>query len=285
MSTFPSFSIEESGAINRAFYPNSTVKSLRFPHVFRGINHRDANAYLLDHTSDNDRAALYGLPDDTPYTLEMLDDPRVAALKMYPSYLQPAATKVYDYFKPEILEKAEALKIPIILHPPRVITQSVADIIGVARDFPDLDITLAHLGLTKFDIPGLQDAYDRLANETTVNMDTALNPSVDVHFRAISTLGITRVMFGTDQPLDLLRSVPYVHPEKGERIATAYPYHWQNPTEHAEYNHLARNALHSHWLCLDAIRGAIERLPSEEQDEARQNIFHDNAQKLYGFTE
>lgn len=285
MSTFPSFSIDESHELNRVFYPNSRVRSLRFPHVFRGINHHAANEYLLDHTSLEDRAALYGLSDDVPYTLEMMDDPRVAALKMYPSYNQPTATTVYEYFKPEILEKAEALGIPIILHPPKVITQSVADVLGVARDFPNLHITLAHLGLTKFDIPGLQDAYDRLAEETTVNMDTALNPSVDVHFRAISTLGIKRVLFGTDQPLDLLRSVPYMHPEKGERIATVYPYHWQNPTEHASYNHLARNALHSHWLCLDAIRGAIERLPSEEQDEAKQNIFHDNAQKLYGFTE
>ena len=229
--------------------------------------------------------ALYGLPEDIPYTTDMLKDPRVSGLKMYYSYLDPSATHIYEIFKPEILEVAEQESVSIILHTPRVITESVDDVLNMKRDFPSLKVSIAHLGSSKFDIPGLQDAYDSLAESTDLVLDTALNPSEEVCYRAIKTFGIDRILYGTDEPLNLLRSVPYIHPEKGQRITTSYLYHWQDPKEHSEYKHLADGAIHAHWLCLDALKSAIERLPEGERGTAKQNIFHDNAEKFFGFGE
>lgn len=283
LSTFPGYTIEESQMVRSILHPTTEIHSLRFAKTFRGIAHVAANAYLLDNCPQGDRVALYGLPDNIPYTVDMLSDPRVAGLKMYYSYIDPNATHIYEIFKPEILEVAERESIPIVLHPPKVITESVDDVLNLKHDFPDLKISLAHLGLSKFDIPGLQDAYEALAENTDVVMDTALNPSEDVTFRAIKTLGVDRVMYGTDEPLDLLRSVPYIHPDKGQRITTSYLYHWQDPEEHAEYKHLADNAIHAHWLCLDALKSAIGRLPAGEQPAAKQKIFHDNASNFFGF--
>ncbi len=285
LSTFPGYTIEESQAVHNIFHPATEIRSLRFAKTFKGIAHAAANAYLLDNCPQGDRVVLYGLPDDVPYTVDMLTDPRVAGLKMYYSYLDPNATHIYEIFKPEILEVAERESVPIILHPPKVITESVGDVLNLKYDFPNLKVSLAHLGLSKFDIAGLQDAYEALAENTDIVMDTALNPSADVTYRAIKTLGADRVMYGTDEPLDLLRSVPYIHPDKGQRITTSHFYHWQDPKEYAEYKHLASNAIHAHWLCLDALKSAIDRLPADEQSTAKQKIFHDNASHFFGFDE
>lgn len=283
LSTFPGYTIEESQEIHRLLHPETQIRSIRFAKTFKGIAHVAANAYLLENCPDEDLVALYGLPEDIPYTTDMLKDPRVSGLKMYYSYLDPSATHIYEIFKPEILEVAEQESVPIILHTPKVITESADDVLNMKQDFPNLKVSIAHLGSSKFDIPGLQDAYDSLAESTDVVLDTALNPSEEVCYRAIKTFGTDRILYGTDEPLNLLRSVPYIHPEKGQRITTSHLYHWQDPDEHAEYKHLADGAIHAHWLCLDALKSAIERLPKNEQDAAKQNIFHNNAAQFFGF--
>ncbi len=283
LSTFPSFTIEESRVIQRLLHPSKSIRSLRFPNVFRGIDHKAANDFLLRHSTDKDRVAIFGLPEDIAYTVDALADPRVAALKMYYSYLRPPATKIYQIFKPRILEAAESTGKPIVLHTPRVITESFEEVITLHNDFPDLAISIAHLGSSKFDLPELQDAYDALAEGTNVMLDTALNPSLEVCVRALKVFGSKRIMFGSDEPLNLIRSVPYVHPEIGQRIVASYPYHWVDPQEHEEYGHLANGAVHSHWLSLLALRGAISNLPETEQESTKQNVFHDNAQVFYGF--
>lgn len=283
LSTYPSFSIEESQQAHRLLHPETLIRSLRFAKTFRGIAHKAANAYLLDNCPEGDRAALFGLPDDVPYTLDMLDDPRVAGLKMYYSYNEPTAKRIYEVFPPAILERAQANGVPIILHTPQVITESATDVLELTQDFPDLKVSVAHLGSSKFAIDGLEDAFTMLAEETDIVMDTALNPSEEVIEQAIEAFGYDRILYGSDEPLNLLRSVPYIHPEYGQRITTTQRYHWQNPEEHARYSYLAEGAVHSHWLCLDALKSAIGKLPQDEQDIAKQRIFHDNAAAFFDF--
>lgn len=283
LSTFPSFSIEESKMVQGLLHPTKHIRNLRFPKTFRGIDHVAANTYLLEQSPTEDRIALFGLPEDPAYTIDMLSDPRVSALKMYYSYLNPPAKTIYEIFKPEILAEAERLEVPIVLHAPQVITKSVDDVLRLCRDFPDLQIALAHLGSSKFNVPGLQDAYDVLSETTSIKMDTSLNPSADVCLRALTTFGTDRIMYGSDEPLHLIRSVPYNHPDKGQRLATTHEYHWQNPEDFARYKHLAEGAVHSHWLCLGALRTAIETFPATEQEAIKQQVFYSNAQAFYGF--
>jgi hypothetical protein len=285
MSTFPSFSIDESEMIKDIFFPTTIVRTLRFPHAFRGIDHRAANEYLLTQSAEKDRVALYGLPDDVTYTVDMLQHPRISALKMYYSYLEPAADRIYDIFKPRILEAAQENGVPIVLHAPKVITESATDIYSVKQDFPKLKISVAHLGSSKFDIPQLQDAYDMLAEGTDVSLDTSLNPSAEVCLRALRTFGRDRIIYGSDEPLNLLRSVAYQHPRRGQRITTSFLYHWQDKDEYAKFHHLAGGAVHSQWLCLDALRQAIETVAADNSDciEIKQKVFHDNAKALFTF--
>lgn len=285
LSTFPSFSLEESRQWHELLHPGVAIRTLRFPKTFRGVDHKAANLYLLGQSDAQDRVALYGLPDDVDYTIGMLEHPRVSALKMYYSYLEPPATEIYQYFPREVLDAAQDLGLPIILHPPRRITTCLDQILGLIADFPRLRICLAHLSLTKYVVPGLEQAFAAIAEFPQVNFDTALVPSEEVVSMALEIVGPDRIMYGSDEPLHLIRSVAYSHPELGERLATGYPYHWVDPVEHNEHGHRATGVTHAHWQALLAIRGAVGRFSPLEsaQAELKQKIFHDNAAQFYGF--
>jgi hypothetical protein len=90
-------------------------------------------------------------------------------------------------------------------------------------------------------------------------------------------------LYGSDEPLHLIRSVPYLHPQKGERLATEYPYHWVDPTDYQVYKHLTVGVTHAHWQALQAIKTAVSALPKGRQGSAKQKLFHDNAKMFYGF--
>lgn len=282
-STFPSFSLEESREWHALLHPWKSVRSLRFPKTFRGIDHRAANLYLLEQSDAQDRIALYGLPDDPEYTIGMLGHPRVSALKMYYSYLEPPATEIYQYFPRVVLEEAQGRDVPIILHPPRRITMCLDQILTLAKDFPRLRVCLAHLSLTKSVVPGLEEAFTAIARLPRVHFDTALVPSAEVVAMAFRVVGPERIMYGSDEPLNLIRSKPYTHPEKGERLATEYPYHWVDMSDYQVYKHLATGITHSHWQALQAMKTTISALPRKEQEVVKKKFFHDNAKLFYGF--
>ena len=275
LSTFPSFSLVESRHWHGLFYPGKRLRTLRFPKTFRGIDHRRANLYLLEESLEGDRVALYGLPDDVPYTIDTLSHPRVSALKMYYSYLNPPATEVYQYFPPPVLEVAERLSIPIILHPPRVITKCIDQLLRLLQDFPALRVSVAHMGLTKCLVPGLREAYEQLARFESVVLDTSMVPSAEVILLGLQVFGLERVMFGSDEPLSLIRAATYEHPEFGQRLMTEYPYHWVNPSEQSSYRHLVPAGItHCHWQCMAAIKAALTQLADGMQVTAKQNLFH-----------
>jgi predicted TIM-barrel fold metal-dependent hydrolase len=283
LSTFPSFSLEESKEWHALLHPGKTIRSLRFPKTFRGINHRAANLYLLNGSEEMDRVALYGLPDDPEYTVEMLVHPRVSALKMYYSYIEPPATEIYQYFPKVVLEVAQERDVPIILHPPRRITICLDQIIKLVKKFPRLRVCLAHLSLTKSVVPGLEEAFTAIVAFPQIHLDTALVPSSEVVEMAMRIVGPNRIMYGSDEPLHLIRSVPYLHPQKGERLATEYPYHWVDPTDYQVFKHLTVGVTHAHWQALQAIKTAVSALPKGRQGSAKQKLFHDNAKMFYGF--
>ena len=283
LSTFPSFSLEESREWHALLHPEKNIRSLRFPKTFRGIDHRAANLYLLEQSDAQDRVALYGLPDDPEYTIGMLEHPRVSALKMYYSYIEPPATKIYQYFPRVVLEEAQDKGIPIILHPPRRITECLDQVLALAKDFPDLWVCLAHLGLTKSVVPGLEEAFEAIAQLPHIHFDTALVPSAEVIAMALRIIGPNRIMYGSDEPLNLIRSTPYIHPNKGERLATEYPYHWVDMSDYQAYKHLAIGITHAHWQALQAVKTAVFDFPKKEQNAVRQKLFHDNAKLFYGF--
>lgn len=283
LSTFPSISIEESNLLNEKFYPGKVVKKLRFPHVFRGMNHREANDYLLGNSPAHDRIAVFGLPDDIEYTSAIMHHSRTSALKMYYLYVNPTATCIYQCFPPEILEVAQSLGLPIILHLPKMVTACIDDLLKLLSDFPKLVVVLAHLGLPKIPVPGLLEAYKKIARFDYVVLDTAMDPSSEVIGMAVNAFGLDRVMFGSDEPVNMLRYIAYMNPERGQRVITEFRYHWVNASEYEKYRHLAKDAVHVHWQSIVAIKKVVMSLSKKERGIARENIFYNNAKRVFSF--
>lgn len=280
LSTFPYFSLEESKKLRKLFFPGKRVRTIRFPKTFKGINHKQANAYLLDESTPDDLVAVFGLPEDYEYTIEVLSDKRAVALKMYHSYLDPPAKEIYEYFPKEILEVAQFLGKPIILHTPVRIDLCLNQVLDLIRDFPRLKICIAHLGLTKHVVAELEKAFSAIKPYAQVNFDTSLVPSSEVVKLALEKLGTERIMFGSDEPLNLIRSYAYNNPDLGQRIVTDIKYHWTLESEYNNYGHLARKSVHAHWQCLEAIRKAIEISPGDK-DTVKENIFYNNSKHFY----
>ncbi len=153
----------------------------------------------------------------------------------------------------------------------------------VVNDFPKLRIVLAHLGLSVLPIPGLKESFEAIKPFETVFMDNSMNESADVTREAISILGSTRILYGSDEPLNLIRYTTYDHPQKGQRIVSEYPYHWVDKDEFREYGHLAKGAVHSHWGNLLALQQCIDALPKRQRTSVKEHIFYKNAASVYGF--
>ncbi len=283
ISTFFYYSTYHSKKINKILYPNSKVYTLRFPHAFRGINHKSANRYLFKTSKGMDGVALFGLPEDIGYIISMLRKYRPNALKMYYLYPEQTAKTIYETFSEEILKEVNELHIPCIIHLPKVITESKNDLLAVSKKYQELKICIPHLGSTKFVVPNLEKTYKELAKKTNIYLDTSLNPSCDVARLALKYFGPERIMFGSDQPLNLLRAKPYINPTKGQRLITGYIYHWVDIEEHRKYKHLATDLVHSHWAPLLALKEVIEEYPIDKQEQIKKMIFYDNAKKFYNF--
>jgi len=164
-----------------------------------------------------------------------------------------------------------------------MVTACVEDLLKLLIDFPKLVVVLAHLGLHKIPVPGLLEAYKKIARFDQVVLDTAMNPSSEVIGMAVNAFGSGRIMFGSDEPVNMLRYTAYMNPERGQRVVTEYKYHWVNADEHEKYSHLAKDAVHVHWQSIIAIKKVIQSLPKKERGIARENIFHNNAKEVFGF--
>ncbi|MCC7543815.1 amidohydrolase family protein [bacterium] len=284
MSTFPWHDLQHSAQMKARFFPGKRVMSLRFAHASKGIDHRAANAYLISQSPPGDRVALYGIPDDAAYTIAQLNSMRFAALKMYYMYWIPPATRIYEYFPPEVLEVTQELGIPIILHLPKMITVCFEQLAQLVRDFPEQRIVLAHLGLPHLPVPGLLEAYRAAAQYEHVHMDTAMIPSSEVVSMALQAFGSARIMYGSDEPLNLVRAVAYTHPVKGQRLA-ARGYHWVDPDEERDFGYLADEATHMHWQAIGALREGIAATYASptDQESIKNKVFYENARELYKF--
>jgi len=284
ISTYPSFSLVQSQFMNSLLHPRKVIKSLRFPHVFRGLDHRRSNQYLIENTSQNDKCALFGLHDDEEYTIQMLEnEKRITALKMYYSYPDPTATNIYQFFTKPILEVAEKLEIPIILHPPIPILRCLDQVKALMTDFPKLKVCLAHLGLSSHYNLKLKIIFNELNKYDTVFYDTSMIANEDVFKMVLEITDGHKIMYGSDSPLNFIRAHEYIHPQKGRRLATSYPYHWVDKEEFQSYSHLAMNSPLIHWQSLNSLYKAIESFPSNKKDIIKMRIFVKNAQLFYKF--
>ena len=283
MSTFLSNSIEQSELIHQVLLPEKIVHNLKFPFVFKGINHKNSNTYLLEKSSNIDNIALYGIPDEIDYTIKMLNQGNFSALKMYPAYFNPNATKIYEYFPREILKVVQETGIPIILHLPCSLIKCIDQVITLLEDFPYLKVVICHMGLSKIISDDLIKVYLDLKKYKNVFFDNAMIQSEEVFFNAINIFGSERILFGSDEPLHLIRANVYINPILGERYISEYPYHWLDKNEVCKYKNFSKVKVSMFWQILDSMYFAISKFPDKEQTIIKNNIFFNNSKSLFNF--
>ncbi len=289
MSTFPVVTVEQSQLIDRTFLPGKDVRKVRFAHAFTGIGHQAVNAYLLESSPSSDAVALFGLsncPDDIGYTIDELRSRRYAGLKMYYNASNPPKSQLYDYFPPDVLHVAEAVGVPIILHLPHSLYNSAAEVEQLTAEHPNLKVILAHIGVAHVVKPELDKILRSIAASGNVYVDTSAVENPQLVLSALQQLGYGNVLYGSDEPLSLIRSVVYENPSLGPRLLTDYPYHWADQQEQEQWGHLFTDKfVHAHWRQLQAIVDAVNQLHESPQTRARvlEDIFYANAARLFGF--
>lgn len=281
-STFSEFSLGQSRKLQGYLYPGHEITALRFPIPIQGVDFRKANRYLLENASYLDRVAVCGIGDDIAYTTDILTDERVVALKMYNFSTIPPAEKIYDFFKPEILEHAQTLGIPIILHPPKPIDMG-DDFWKMLKDFPRLKVIFAHLGAPTGHSGLLEKIYAKLSKYEQTYMGTSLATDYNVVVAAFRFFDPARIVFGSDEPCNLIRARLYTNPCLGTRLITEYPYHWVDPNEHRKYGGLAKGCTHLHWQAIRVLVEAIKDLFQKKRYSVMENVFHNTAKKLFSF--
>lgn len=290
MSTYPITSFEQSQKITELLMPGKEVRKLRFAHVFPGIGHSAVNQYLIDGSPEGDKTALFGLSDGSEqidYTISELRSGKYAGLKMYYIASVPPKYELYEYFPPEILESAQKQEVPIILHLPHSLYRSDDEVVSLAENYPNLKIVLAHVGVAHLPRPELETVLAKFGEYSNIYADTARVHSAEIIAAAIRHLGSERLLYGSDEPLNLLRSVAFFNPDlQSPRVLTDFPYHWVDPDEQKKWHHLAPRFVHSQWEQMEAIVSALDllQLSQSARDRMVQNIFQTNAERIFGFS-
>ena len=286
MSTFPVTTLEQSVEFDEVLMPGKEIQKVRFAHAYAGIDQFGVNDYLIENSPTDDFVFAFGRSDtkeEAEETVRVLESGEVQGLKMY--YLSSGVPKsnLTDYFPPDILSKAEEVGVPIMLHLPHSIYKSAHEVVEVAEKYPNLSVILAHLGVAHIYRPELDGILSRLSTYPNVYVDTSQVHDADLITSAVKNLGQDRVLFGTDEPLNLLRSIVYDNPKLGPRILTDYPYHWVNSDEYNEFKDTIKGEfIHSQWQQLEAILQGVKQAFAEKkmQDKVKQQVFRENALKL-----
>lgn len=272
--------MSDSRAVQHLLFGELTVRRLWFAQPYRGIDFRRANAYLTRATSKHDRIALCGIPDDLQYTLSEMASGKYAALKMYPHYFEPAATRIREYFPTDVLAAAEQRSMPLVVHVARRIEECAGEIEEIANTYPGLQIILAHYGRAVTASRVVAYAFERILPLENVFMDCSAVHSREVHMLAMATLGSGRILFGSDEPMCLLRMEGFLHPEDGYRFTSPHPYHWLAERHRVGWEHLAAKAILLHWRVLENLIAAIDQVYATDASAAITAVFSRNAERL-----
>jgi hypothetical protein len=276
-SSFPDWPVTESDQIRSFLYGDRRVRRLFMAHPFHGIDHRRANRYLLNATGPDDRVLLCGLPDDPTYTTAELASGRYSGLKMYPHYREPPYRHLEEYFPSWAMTAADA-GVPAVVHLPRPLAECIDELLLLADRHPRTRIVLAHLGRQSRMSDAAQAAFTMAAERPHVAADTSMAIDASIHDLAYVTFGPRRVLYGSDEPFNLLRYSTYQHPTHGLRLVGPRRYHWLDEQDFAAHRHLGVDAHLVHLQVLRAIVDTTDRIyGAAEAPNVLRQVFHDNA--------
>jgi len=186
---------------------------------------------------------------------------------------------IFQFLPHEQLEVLNGRGACITLHVPKADRLghpgNIAEIKQIRRQYPRVRLIIAHLGRC-YTLPHAEEALPQLADEEGLYFDNSAVLNPDVHRLALRTLGPSRILYGTDNPIFYMRGR---RQWKGKTYInrTSYPFYFNKDREPPEVE--AEYTLYM-YEALRALRSACESLslgPGEIEA-----IFHGNAERLLG---
>jgi predicted TIM-barrel fold metal-dependent hydrolase len=264
------------------------------------VNVRAQNDRILNWAKKNPRLIPLALvtPKMTTSQLKVLVKNGFSGFKPYPEFYSRFRKKISieAYLTKPMLEIANKYKLPIVLHsvPDASTQQSLNRIIEMAKNYPNINFVLAHMGRSREPHKAriLCDAIKGLEN---VSLSTSITTDPNVFKIALRTLGHKRVIFGSDFPWGLLevalKKVGKRHgskevPERlqGMKYLPKDKYKWASPelinlTSSKFKKNIDRMIVSN----LEALTSALEELFSKSEISEREvrMVFSGNANRVF----
>lgn len=271
-------------------FPGRDFSCLAFGHPSLDYDIEASNASLRVESAQRDWSHLIvSRPDWTAEQLqEQLNSLSALGIKPYYSLIpdqDPSSrdkyleTSIFQYLPHEQLEVLDQRGAVVMLHVPKADRlghpDNIAEVKQIRRQYPRVRLIIAHLGRC-YTLPHAEEALPQLVDDPGLYFDNSAVLNPDVHRFALKTLGPSRILYGTDNPIFYMRGrrqwkgTTYIN-------RTSYPFHFNKDREPPEVE--AEYTLYMYEALL-ALKQACEELElSSDEVEA---IFHGNAERLLG---
>ncbi len=271
--------------------PGREFSCLAFGHPSQDYDIEGSNASLKEEAAK--RRWLHLLVSRPEWTADQLNEQLDAsgALGLKPYYAmipnQDPATRdkyleasIFEFLPHRQLEVLQQRRACVVLHVPKAARlghpENIAEIKQIRRQYPQVRLIIAHLGRS-YTLPHAQEALPQLADDDGLHFDNSAVLNPDVHRFALETLGPSRILYGTDNPIFYMRGrrqwkgTTYIN-------RTSYPFHFNQDREPPEVE--AAYTLYM-YEALRALKSACEALSLGADDV--EAIFCGNAQQVLGF--
>ncbi len=271
-------------------FPGRRFSCLAFGHPSLDYDIESSNASLK--AESGRRGWLHLIVSRPDWTAEQLEGQlnSSGALGIKPYYAmipdQDPATRdkyleasIFQFLPHEQLEVLNQRGACVVLHVPKAARlghpDNIAEVKQIRRQYPAVRLIIAHLGRC-YTLPHAEEALPQLADDAELYFDNSavLNPAV--HRFALETLGPSRILYGTDNPIFYMRGrrqwkgTTYIN-------RTSYPFYFNKDREPPEVE--AEYTLYM-YEALRALKSACEELALGPN--AVEAIFYGNAERVLG---
>lgn len=208
-------SAEEMMSIYSKMFPDKEVIPVVFGCVYNDYDIKKCNTYVRE------KAAQYKFPSlmvATPtMNVEQLEkdirDGGFFGCKVYlnfsPSYISEKEIRIYDFLPPEQLAMLDRNGWAVMLHIARANRLkdplNLAQLMEIDEKYPNAKVIVAHIGRA-YTNEDLGNSMNVLKYSKNLLFDFSANTNSYVMSKLVETVGIDRIMFGSDMPLTKMRA-------------------------------------------------------------------------------
>jgi len=205
-----------------------------------------------------------------------------AGLKMYPDGKQKKTrTKIVEVFPKSVIEIADALSKPLVIHLPNGLMNNLEELISLANEFPRARFVVAHMGVVYCYESSFENCLDAVKQCENIFFDTAMVSDNKVIARAVETVGTRRILFGSDAPFSYMRGGYTLDPTGRRRLYSQTKFNWVGDDDRKNYADQLNNLKLVHINIVLAIKQALEVLAPESRERAKFDIFCHNGRSLF----